>query len=266
MDGIRDSQNSSLSKANAQGMTNNTDGNVVQNLANASGSQNNADNSSRSIATQVISDVPNTLSVSNTPNTPSGSAKPKIVKPKKRLLVICGIILGIAVLAGVCVVLIMLLLKPEAGPGQPTPEEEQKRSEDNRLVYQEVYDKATENDKESANQVFEEEIVSSEGSERSNVARVAQMRYSMEQGDYDKVIEIGKQVGDKGNGDSNGEINACEDANLDLYSRAVCHNFMELAYRDMDEHSLADQHAKRNRELMTEYMEQKYGNTGPYGQ
>ena len=256
MDGAEDSQNSSLSKANNQSMPNNVGGNVVQNLTNTSGTQNDADNSKGSAVTQVTSDVPsisNTSNTSNSQNIPSGFTKPKIAKPKKRLLVICGIILGIAVLAGVCVALFMLLSKPEAGPDQLTPEEEQKRSEDNEAIFQDVYNEATSSsNNESAEDVFQQAIsAAGNNTGKANAVRVSQMRYLLEQGDYDKIIEVGEQTNGN-NDDSVDDMSICDDVSLGLAVRITCHNMMGQAYDYLDEIEQSTHHNNMVSQLVNE--------------
>ncbi len=254
MDGAEDSQNSSLSKANNQSMPNNVGGNVVQNLTNTSGTQNDADNSKGSAVTQVTSDVPsisNTSNTSNSQNIPSGFTKPKIAKPKKRLLVICGIILGIAVLAGVCVALFMLLSKPEAGPDQLTPEEEQKRSEDNEAMHKDLYEKASNEDSfEGANEVFQDAINANGNSSEAKVAKVSQLNYWLVNGDYNKIKEVVNQSENENN-----EYGLCEDPDLGLDVRIICHNIIASMYSYEDNIELSDYHMQRLQELFDQKVQ-----------
>ncbi len=196
----------------------------------------------------------------------------------RKILIIGGIVVGIIIVALLAWFLITKLINKDSGtaPGPFDPAEEQERNEENKTIFQDVYDEATsDNSGESAEDVFQQAInAAGNNTGEANAVRVSQMRYLLEQGDYDKIIEVGEQTGGGNGGGSNGnggngssgggtggstgDIDACEDVNLGLDLRISCHNILGLAYSYRDEVELSDYHMAKMKELMNEKMRMEY--------
>lgn len=201
----------------------------------------------------------------------NNSEKKKVVT--RKVLIISGVVLGVVIVALLAWFLVVkLIAKNPTEPGELNPVEEQERNGENKTVFQDVYDEATgESQDEPAEDVFQQAInAAGNNTGEANAVRVSQMRYLLEQGDYDKIIEVGEQTGGgNGNGggsngpsgsggSTTGDIDACEDVNLGIDLRISCHNILGLAYYYKDDIELSDYHMAKMQELMNEKMRMEY--------
>lgn len=171
-------------------------------------------------------------------------AKNKLTR--KRILILGGI--GVALIVGI-VVLIVWVSKP-VPVDELSPTEQLEVVDQNSEFSEELFNKATETAENggSVQEVFDEAINASRRPGEASLARVTQMRYvSNNSGDSEYVIELGKEETSDG-------VGICEDQNLGLLARALCHNLLSNAYYELMQHDKADYHMERARSLTAAYF------------
>lgn len=188
--------------------------------------------------------------VSQAPDVMSPKSKHKFSRKEIIILCIVALLAIIVVVALIWVLIVNLTKQPEEVIIPYTPAEKEQALEQQKkypTVYKEVTESTEDDDSKSAiSDEFQQKIDSASNPAEANVARIAQMQYEMGEGDYDKVIEIGKDMGDK-------DGNACESPDTDLYSRMCCHGYLARAYYFLDQIELTDFHSQRNLALTDEY-------------
>lgn len=185
---------------------------------------------------------------------------PKMKQPKqpkdvdqRKVIIVLVIILGVLAVAGLIWFLVVNLINQN--PNNPeimTPEVEDVRNEENGEIFQDVYDEAKKEDsQEKADEVFQEAIdAAGNNSGAASAVQVSQLRYWLENGEYDKITEI-VQSPEGEDLDSDGYA-ICENPALGLDLRISCHNIVGLAYGYIDEIEDSNYHMARMRELMDE--------------
>lgn len=81
--------------------------------------------------------------------------------------------------------------------------------------------------------------------------QVSQLRYWLENGDYDSIVNESRKPDGTESIDSDGYA-MCENPTLGLDLRISCHNMLGLAYSYKDDVELSDYHFKRLWELRDE--------------
>lgn len=252
MDGTRDSQNPSFSAKNDTQCAPSAGGGSQN--SNTVGPQMSANNSLEPMS--AGRQQPN---IDN--GTPHPAKTPELMQASvKKALLISAIVLGLVLLVVILWIAISALLKNNSSsdPGQLNPVEEKERDEENRALYKDIYDKASnESTQEEADNVFQEAIDAAGGdSVEAEVAKVSQLNYWLMEGDFDKIFEVIDES--TGGNDGNGENDAyplCENPALGLSTRMVCHYILASAYYHRDEFEMSDYHKQRRQELFEQQVQ-----------
>lgn len=158
-------------------------------------------------------------------------AKQKITT--RKALVFGGIAL---VVIALIVILVIFVVKPGSNgisdDGNVISEAEAERRQQ---ITQSVYDEANA-DGANAEEVFQEALDSAKTPADVDAVRMGQLRYFSNENNYEKVIEVGEQIGDSdgGSGDT------CDGAGMDIWAKIRCHNSLALAYEYMSQYDDAE--------------------------
>lgn len=174
-------------------------------------------------------------------------AKQKITM--RKALIFGGLALVVVVLIIILVVVIMKLGgNGTSDDGNVISEAESERRQQ---ITQDVYDKANA-DGANAEEVFQEALDSAKTPADVDAVRMGQLQYFTSNGNYEKVIETGDQIGGDPSGGGSENTDACESTGMDVWAKMRCHNMMALAYESMDKYDLSDYHWERTYELADE--------------
>lgn len=175
--------------------------------------------------------------------------KAKQQKKLKLSLIIGGIAL---VIIAAIITIILLVMKPwDKVVEEDTPVVDPVEVEENNKLYQEIYNAAkNEENEENAEQFLEESINKAKNTKDANIARVSQMKYFNDKGDYDKVIEIGNESNVEEGSDD--EMTVCNSNDLGLDLLITCNNIMVSAHYSLDQHDEADRYRERLTQLQNE--------------
>ena len=82
------------------------------------------------------------------------------------------------------------------------------------------------------------------------MAKVSQLNYWLVNGDYNKIKEVVNQSENENN-----EYGLCEDPDLGLDVRIICHNIIASMYSYEDNIELSDYHMQRLQELFDQKVQ-----------
>ena len=158
-------------------------------------------------------------------------AKQKVTT--RKVLIFGGIALVVIVLIIILIVVIMKLGgNGTSDDGNVISEAEAERRQQ---ITQDVYDKANA-DGANAEEVFQEALDSAKTPADVDAVRLGQLRYFSNENNYEKVIEVGEQIG----GSDGGSGDACDGAGMDIWAKIRCHNALALAYEYMSQYDDAE--------------------------